>query len=271
MDNATKGVSEPRKYEYKADGEPKKYEETHIKGRPVRVFADGVYDLFHSGHARSLRQAKTLFENAYLIVGVSSDKDTHKLKGKTVMNENERAEGVSHCKWVDEVIIGSPWVLTPEFIEEHKIDYVVHGEDLSVDEHGNDVYDWLKKNGKFKTIKRTEGISTSDIILRILKDYDSYVRRNLKRGYTGKELGISKVKETSIKAEENIEKIKHTVNDGIHNVLDFVKRYSKWEVIKDQARHVRDWYQGEGHKTEEEGHKTTEEDADHTYRKKTNL
>ena len=55
----------------------------------------------------------------WLSDAVCSDEVTHRLKGKTVMNERERAEGIRHCKWVDQVIENAPWIITEEFLRQH--------------------------------------------------------------------------------------------------------------------------------------------------------
>jgi tyrosinase/choline-phosphate cytidylyltransferase len=169
------------------------------KERPVRIYCDGVYDLFHYGHANSLEQAKNLFPNVHLVVGVTSDSVTHNIKGITVFNENERAESLRHCRHVDEVITNAPWVLTEEFMRMHKIDYVAQNEAPYKFGDIEDIYKGIKDKGKFVPIKRTMGISTSGIITKIVKDYDTYIARNLDRGATPKELGISFLQHNRIK------------------------------------------------------------------------
>ncbi|XP_059486625.1 choline-phosphate cytidylyltransferase A-like isoform X1 [Neocloeon triangulifer] len=176
--------------------------------RPIRVYADGIYDLFHQGHARQLMQAKSLFNNVYLIVGVCSDELTHARKGKTVMSDAERYEAVRHCRYVDEVVRDAPWELDDDFLSEHKIDLVAHDEEPYTTGSGDDVYRHLKEKGMFVATERTEGVSTSDIVARIVKDYDMYVRRNLARGYSAKDLNVSFLREKKLMIQEKVDKLK---------------------------------------------------------------
>jgi choline-phosphate cytidylyltransferase len=134
------------------------------QGRPVRVYADGVFDLFHLGHARALQQAKTAFPETHLIVGVTGNEETHRRKGLTVLSAAERAESVRHCKWVDEVIEDCPWIVTAEFLEQHGIDYVAHDDLPYGADEGDDIYKPIKEKGMFLVTQRTEGQSTTGII-----------------------------------------------------------------------------------------------------------
>ncbi|KAF8599794.1 hypothetical protein BDV93DRAFT_497425 [Ceratobasidium sp. AG-I] len=140
--------------------------------RPVRVYADGVYDLFHFGHALQLRQAKLAFPTVHLIVGVCSDLLVAQHKAPTVMTHVERCESARHCRWVDEVVADAPWIITQEFIDEHRIDYVAHDEDPYAGSDGSkDIYQFVKDQGKFLPTRRTPGVSTSDLLQRVVAGY----------------------------------------------------------------------------------------------------
>lgn len=141
------------------------------------------------------------------------------------MNETERYESLRHCKWVDEVIPDAPWVVTQEFLDKHKIDYVAHDALPYADASGagKDVYEFVKAAGRFKETKRTDGISTSDIIMRIVKDYNQYVMRNLDRGYTRKELNLSYVKEKRLRVNMRLRKLQEKVKEHQEKIQTVAK------------------------------------------------
>lgn len=71
-----------------------------------------------------------------------------------------------------------------------KIDYVCHDDIPYVTADVDDAYAICKKLGKFQATKRTEGISTTDVVAKILKNKEMYYVRNLRRGVSRKKLGM---------------------------------------------------------------------------------
>ncbi|KAJ7686838.1 hypothetical protein B0H17DRAFT_1071279 [Mycena rosella] len=139
--------------------------------RPVRVYADGVYDLFHFGHALQLRQAKLAFPSVYLLVGVNSDEQVREHKARGIMTHAERLEAARHCRWVDEIVAEAPWIIDQAFIDKYQIDYVAHDEEPYAASGHEDVYTFCKNQGKFIPTRRTPGVSTSELLERIVSGY----------------------------------------------------------------------------------------------------
>ncbi|OIR57309.1 MAG: choline-phosphate cytidylyltransferase [Amphiamblys sp. WSBS2006] len=188
--------------------------------KSARIYCDGVFDMFHYGHARVFEQVKKKFPKGVLIVGVCNKKTTHENKGKTLMTSEERYESVRHCRWVDEVVKDAPWILDEGFIKKHRIDIVAHDPEPYKTPTAEDVYACVKQTGRFFPTKRTKNISTTKLITRILKDYDGFLLRSLKRGVTGKELRISFAKEKGLLFRLSIERLKTNMKKREERVLE---------------------------------------------------
>lgn len=122
--------------------------------------------MVHFGHANQLRQAKAM--GHYLIVGVHTDEEIAKHKGPPVFNEQERYKMVAAIKWVDEVVKGAPYITTLETLDQYNCDFCVHGNDITLDADGLDTYRFVKQNGRYRECQRTEGVSTTDLVGRML-------------------------------------------------------------------------------------------------------
>lgn len=211
-------------------------------GKVFRVYCDGIFDLFHLGHMRMLEQAKNALgaERTHLIVGVCDDELTNKYKGKTVMDHETRWKSCEHCKWTDQVVPHAPWFLTDTFLKKHKIDFVAHdaipytqgAADNDGDDDG-DVYAYVKSKGMFLETQRTEGVSTSGLILQIVRDYDQYVDRNLSRGFSKKELNVGASWEVRKiahqkrkKLDQSVKVTKEQFEELSESLIGFVKTFS---------------------------------------------
>ena len=137
-----------------------------------RVYVDGCYDLMHSGHYNALRQAKKIAgPEGILVAGVHSCEAIESAKGPAVFTDAERLLLVESCKYVDEVVFGTPYTTTLEVMDDPRVNckYCAHGDDLAP------MYIPIRDAGRMLVFKRTEGTSTTDLVGRLLMLADTTI------------------------------------------------------------------------------------------------
>eukprot|EP00929_Paragymnodinium_shiwhaense_P057015 TRINITY_DN28534_c0_g1_i1.p1 TRINITY_DN28534_c0_g1~~TRINITY_DN28534_c0_g1_i1.p1 ORF type:complete len:440 (+),score=95.53 TRINITY_DN28534_c0_g1_i1:88-1320(+) len=141
----------------------------------IRVFLNGCFDLMHVGHFNALRQAKKSFyqqgyKRVVLVAGVHSDAAIRGQKGPPLVDESDRNETVRAVKWVDELVTGLPYEsMSVKLADALRVRFICHGDDMPVVKGGGGMYSDAIESGRFHLLKRTEGISTTNIIERLLR------------------------------------------------------------------------------------------------------
>jgi len=131
----------------------------------VRIYASGVFDLFHYGHGKALEQIKDTFPNSIIVVGIATDEVATQIKRKPILSLEERMKSVEYNKYVNEVII-DPW--SPSMSNEELLKWLIENNfDFFAHEDVNGKYELFKQAGRFFKLEYTKSISTTDIINRI--------------------------------------------------------------------------------------------------------
>ncbi len=119
------------------------------------VITYGTFDLFHVGHLRLLKRARSYGDR--LIVAVSTD-EFNAVKGKrTIIPFDQRAEIVESIKYVDLVIPEESWEQKIDDVKKYQVDVFVMGEDW------RGKFDFLKEYCEVVYLPRTSGISTTHL------------------------------------------------------------------------------------------------------------
>ena len=90
-----------------------------------------------------------------------------------------RYDAVGACKWADLVVPDAPYFTSLEVMDQYKCDFCVHGDDISTLADGTDCYQAVKDAGRYRECKRTQGISTTELVGRmLLMTRDHHQRRS---------------------------------------------------------------------------------------------
>jgi D-beta-D-heptose 7-phosphate kinase/D-beta-D-heptose 1-phosphate adenosyltransferase len=132
------------------------------------VFTNGCFDLLHLGHVTYLQQARE--EGTCLIVAINSDDSVRRLKGESrpIISQDERASMLGALECVDYVVIFEED--TPErLLSDLRPDMLVKG-GTTPEIVGRGIVEGY--GGEVKHLGRVEGLSTTQIINRIVEDHN---------------------------------------------------------------------------------------------------
>jgi len=133
------------------------------------VWTNGCFDILHMGHYEYLKFARQQGDS--LVVGLNSDESVRRLKGpnRPITNESERARLLAALDVVDCVVIFDED--TPlEAIKAVRPDVIAKGADYREDQVVG--WDFVKSyGGKVALAPFVEGVSTTDIVKRIVERY----------------------------------------------------------------------------------------------------
>jgi len=89
-----------------------------------------------------------------------------------------RYAAVAACKWVDLVVPDAPYITSVEVMEKYDCDFCVHGDDITTAADGSDCYREVKEAGRYRECKRTQGVSTTELVGRMLLMTRDHHKRN---------------------------------------------------------------------------------------------
>jgi rfaE bifunctional protein nucleotidyltransferase chain/domain len=144
-------------------------EEARRRGRTAVVFTNGCFDLLHAGHVEYLEKARSYGD--ILVVGINTDASVECIKGlpRPINPLQERASVLAGLACVDFVV---PFAEADplDLIECLRPDVLVKGADWPEDRivGAPQVLSW---GGKVVRVSLRQGISTADIIRRIVQSY----------------------------------------------------------------------------------------------------
>jgi ethanolamine-phosphate cytidylyltransferase len=98
-----------------------------------------------------------------------------------------RLAAVDACRWVTKSVSRAPYVTQLDWISHYGCKYVVHGDDITSDSSGEDCYRFVKAANRFKVVKRTPSISTTDLVGRMLLCTKTHFIRSLEKVLSGEE------------------------------------------------------------------------------------